>query len=58
MKHEFWAHGECSECGFVGDMYYVKDGKFAICPECNCEVDAEAMPDFPGHAQRKDVRAK
>lgn len=44
------AHGECKDCDFVGDMYWMKDGKrvYAICPECNCTTDESQMPEHPG----------
>lgn len=51
------AHGECNECGFIGDMWWhdepVTDNaretiKVAVCPVCLCDTPASEMAEVPG----------
>lgn len=45
-----FAHGECADCGFIGDLYFVdEDGEsVGICPECGCTTPLKDMADVPG----------
>lgn len=49
MKDKYWAHGECGECGFIGDLWFVdEDGVIVgVCPTCSCTTPLADMPEFP-----------